>query len=199
VLVDGKLVARTDSNPDSSRLGTDASRVRGIEWYLNTHHALRTLKPWFEGTGSNPFAPEKSPDVQTREVLEALGLRPDVFSSQEVSYFSHYSNQPAIVAFNGPGTALGPIVFSGNTIEPTPIPLQTVMVEGLGPVRLQLVDNVLYVQTEQGAELRFNIFDAARELTNPTSNEHRPVQLRASGGGLSGTLLIDNLNGISGA
>jgi hypothetical protein len=196
VLVDGKLVARTDSNPDSSRLGTDASRVRGIEWYLNTHHALRTLEPWFEGTGSNPFAPEKTPEVQTREVLEALGLRPDILSSQEVSYFSHYSNQPAIVAFSGPGTVLGPIVFSGNTAEPTPIPPQTVTVEGLGPVRLQLADNVLYVQTEQGAELRFNIFDATHELTNLMSNEHRPVQLHASSGRLSGTVLIDNLNGM---
>jgi hypothetical protein len=196
VLVDGKLVARTDSNPDSSRLGTDASRVRGIEWYLNTHHALGTLEPWFEGTGSNPFAPEKTPEVQTREVLEALGLRPDILSAQEVSYFSHYSNQPASVAFSGPGTALGPIVFSGNTVEPTPIPPQTVMTEGLGTVRLHLADNVLYVRTEQGAELRFNIFDAARELTNLMSNEHRPVQLHASGGGLSGTVLIDNLNGM---
>jgi hypothetical protein len=196
VLVDGKLVARTDSNPDSSRLGTDASRVRGIEWYLNTHHALGVLEPWFEGTGSNPFAPEKSPEVQTREVLQALGLRPDILSSQEVSYFSHYSNEPAIAIFNGQGSVLGPIVFSGNTTEPSPIPPQTVTVERLGSIRLQLVDNVLYVQTEQGAELRFNIFDAARELTNPMSNEHRPVELHASGGGLSGTVLIDNLNGM---
>jgi hypothetical protein len=194
VLVDGKLVARTDSNPDSLRLGTDASRVRGLEWYLNTHHALSTLEPWFEG-GSNPFAPDKTPEVQTREVLEGLGLRPDI-SSSEVSYFSHYSNEPAIVAFNGQGTALGPIVFSGNTMEPSPIPPQTVTTEALGSVRLQLVDNVLYVQTEQGAELRFNIFDAARELTNLMSDEHRPVQLHASGGGLTGTVLIDNLNGM---
>ena len=196
VLVDGKLVARTDSNPDSSRLGTDASRVRGIEWYLNTHHALGVLEPWFEGTGSNPFAPEKSPEVQTREVLQALGLRPDILSSQEVSYFSHYSNEPAIAAFNGQGSVLGPIVFSGNTTEPSPIPPQPVTVEGLGPVRLQLIDNVLYVQTEQGAELRFNIFDAARELTNLVGDEHQPVQLHASGGGLTGTVLIDNLNGM---
>jgi len=195
LLIDGKLVARTDSNPDSSRLGTDASRVRGLEWYLNTHHALGTLEPWFEGTGNNPFAPDKTPEVQTREVLEGLGLRSDI-SSSEVSYFSHYSNEPAIVAFNGPGTALGPFVFSGNTMEPTPIAPQTVTVEGLGSVRLQLDDNVLYVHTEQGAELRFNIFDAARELTNLMSDEHRPVQLHASGGGLTGTVLIDNLNGM---
>jgi len=196
VLVDGKLVARTDSNPDSLRLGTDASRVRGIEWYLNTHHALDVLEPWFEGTGSNPFAPEKTPEVQTREVLEALGLRPDVLSSQEVSYFTHYSNQPAIVAFDGQGTALGPIVFSGNTIQPSAIPPQTVTAEGLGSVRLQLVDNVLYVQTEQGAELRFNILDAARDLTDLMSDDRRPIELHASGGGLSGTMLIDNLNGM---
>jgi hypothetical protein len=69
-------------------------------------------------------------------------------------------------------------------------------VEGLGSVRLQLDDNVLYVQTEQGPELRFNIFDAARELTNLANNEHRPVQLHASGSGLTGTVLIDNLNGM---
>ena len=94
------------------------------------------------------------------------------------------------------GTALGPFVFSGNTMEPTPIAPQTVTVEGLGSVRLQLDDNVLYVHTEQGAELRFNIFDAARELTNLMSDEHRPAQLHASGGGLTGTVLIDNLNGM---
>ncbi len=196
VLVDGKLVARTDSNPDSSRLGTDASRVRGLEWYLNTHHALRTLEPWFEGTGSNPFAPEKSPEVQTKEVLEGLGLRPDILSSQEVSYFSHYSNEPVVIATSGTVGVAGPILFSGNTIDPVPIPPQTITVEGFGPVRLQLVDNVVVAQTEQGAELRFNIFDAARELTNLMSDDHRPVRLQASSGSLSGTLLIDNLNGM---
>ena len=63
-------------------------------------------------------------------------------------------------------------------------------------MRLQLDDNVLYVHTEQGAELRFNIFDVARELTNLMSDEHRPAQLHASGGGLTGTVLIDNLNGM---
>ena len=45
VLADGKLVTRAASGDEASPLGTAAARVRGIEWYLNTHHALGVLAP----------------------------------------------------------------------------------------------------------------------------------------------------------
>ena len=61
--------------------------------------------------------------------------------------------------------------------------------------RLEIADNILTARAENGPELRFNITEAAHELANPLSNEHRPLRLNASSRGLTGVLLIDNLNG----
>jgi hypothetical protein len=47
MLADGKFV-RPAKGSDSP-LGTSAARVRQIEYYLNTRHALHSLAPWFEG------------------------------------------------------------------------------------------------------------------------------------------------------
>ena len=68
-------------------------------------------------------------------------------------------------------------------------------VEGLGTVRLEVADSILTARVENRSELRFNIMEAARELTNVLSKEHRPLRLNASSDGLSGVVLIDNLNG----
>jgi hypothetical protein len=87
------------------------------------------------------------------------------------------------------------VVFEGGGPVPAAMPPQTFNVEGLGSVRLGLADNVLTAHVENGAELRFNIMEAARALGNPVSNEHRPLRLNALGGGVTGVVLIDNLNG----
>jgi hypothetical protein len=49
-------------------------------------------------------------------------------------------------------------------------------------VRLEVADNILTTHAENGPELRFKIMEAARELANPLSNEHRPLRLNASAG-----------------
>jgi hypothetical protein len=90
---------------------------------------------------------------------------------------------------------IGPVVFEGGGPVPAAIPGQSVTVEGLGPVRLDLADNVLTARVESGPELRFNIMEAARELANPLSKDHHPLRLKASSDDLKGVLLIDNLNG----
>jgi hypothetical protein len=66
LLADGKIVAQPAGSEGASVLGTDAPRVRGIEWYLNTHHALSRLVPWFEGQEQNPFAEGKTPERGSR-------------------------------------------------------------------------------------------------------------------------------------
>jgi len=63
-------------------LGADAARVRGIEWYLNTHHALRRLG-WFEGSEQTPRRGQ-DPETTLREILAALSLRPDIPQSADV-------------------------------------------------------------------------------------------------------------------
>lgn len=195
LLVDGKIVARPASNGGATLLGSDAARVRGIEWYLNTHHALERLAPWFEGSEQNPFSGGKTPEQTSREVLAALTLRPDIPQSAGVIYFTHYSDRPDVVSLGGGGQVIGPVVFEGGGPVPAAMPPQTFNVEGLGSVRLGLADNVLTAHVENGAELRFNIMEAARALGNPVSNEHRPLRLNALGGGVTGVVLIDNLNG----
>ena len=54
---------------------------------------------------------------------------------------------------------------------------------------------MLIARVDNGPELRFNVMEAARELTNMLSNEHRPLRLNAASDGLTGVALIDNLNG----
>ena len=194
LLADGEIVVKPAASDGASPLGTSAGRARGIEYYLNTRHALGELAPWFEGVESNPFAEGKSPAETSREILAAFSLRPDIPQSPDSLYFTHYSDVPEVVSLGG-GEVIGPIVFQGGGPVPAPIPAQSVAVEGLGTVRLEVADNILTARVENGPELRFNIMDAARELTNALSTEQRPLRLNASSDGLSGVVLIDNLNG----
>jgi hypothetical protein len=193
--VDGKIVPRLVSSDGTTPLGKDAARVRGIEYYLNTHHALRRLAPWFEGQEQNPFAEGKTPEQTSRKLLAALSLRSDISQSADVLYFTHYSDVPEVVAIGGKGDVVGPAVFEHAGPVPAPIPPQMVSVEGLGNVRLDVADNILTARIENGPELRFNFMEAARELANPLSNEHRPLRLNTASGRLTGVVLIDNLNG----
>jgi hypothetical protein len=195
LLADGKIVARTGGGEGDNPLGSDAARARGIEWYLNTHHALHQIAPWFAGHDPDPFAPGKTPEQILREVLAGLSLRADIPNSAGVVYFTHYSDMPEAVSLGSGGHVLGPVVFESGGPIPAAIPPRSVSVEGLGTVRLEITDNVLTAAVENGPALRFNIMEAARELANPLSNEHRPLRLNAASDGLSGVLLIDNLNG----
>jgi hypothetical protein len=69
LLADGKIVIKPAASDSASPLGTDAGRARGIEYYLNTRHALEQLAPWFEGVEPNPFAEGKTPAQMSREIL----------------------------------------------------------------------------------------------------------------------------------
>ncbi|MGC1180867.1 MAG: DUF4153 domain-containing protein [Methyloceanibacter sp.] len=195
LLADGKIVSRPAGGESANPLGPEAARVRGIEWYLNTHHGLGQLAPWFEGQNPNPFAEGKTPEETSREILAALSLRADIPNSAGVVYFTHYSDVPAVVSLAGNGHVIGPVVFEGGGPVPAAIPGKSVTVGGLGTVHLEIADNMLAARVENGPELRFNIMEAARELANPLSKEHHPLRLDASSGGLTGVLLIDNLNG----
>jgi hypothetical protein len=196
LLVDGKIVTKPKGGEGDNPLGTDAARARGLEWYLNTHHALQVLAPWFEGREPNPFAEGKEADQTSREILAALSLRADILPSViGATYFTHYSDKPEIVALGGSRFVVGPIVFEGATQQPAAIPAQTVAIEGLGSLRLSMTDTVLTAHVENGPELNFDILDVARELANPLNNDHSPVRLTASADGLDGVLLIDNFNG----
>jgi Domain of unknown function (DUF4153) len=197
MLVDGKIVARQEGGEENP-LGRDAGRARTIEWYLNTHRALAVLAPWFEGLPNDPFAPGKKPVVTARDVLVALGLRPDVGNEPGVAYFTHYSDVPAVVALPKDAHVVGPVVFQSSGPVPVPIPPQTVAVEGLGTVHLDLADNLLNARLDNGDEVTFDIRDAVKEIYRrgwPLTEDHRPLEIKGSGTGLTGTALIDNLKG----
>ena len=197
MLVDGKIVPRGEGAAENP-LGTDAWRARSIEWYLNTHRALYLLAPWFAGSPNDPFAPGKKPEETARDLLLALGLRADVANSSGVVYFTHYSDVPAVIGLAKDGHVIGPVVFQKTGPVPTEIPPQTVTVEGLGTVRLELADTLLTVRLESGEAVKFDIQDAVKEIYRrgwPLTEDHRPVEIKGSGTGLAGTLVIDNLNG----
>jgi hypothetical protein len=197
MLVDGKIVARSEGSAENP-LGTAAGRARTIEWYLHTHRTLGVLAPWFEGLPNDPFAPGKKPEETARDVLVALGLRPDVGNQPGVAYFTHYSAVPAVVALPKGAHVIGPVVFQSGGPVPPAIPPQSIDVEGLGTVRLELADNLLAARLENGDGVRFDIRDAVKEIYRrgwPLTQDHRPLEIKGSGTALTGTVLIDNLNG----
>jgi hypothetical protein len=196
MLADGKIVPRGEGAAENP-LGEAASRARAIEWYLNTHHSLGLLAPWFEGIADDPFAPGKSPEETARELLVALGLRPDLGNASGVAYFKHYSDLPAVLVPGKGAYVVGPIVLEGGP-TPAPIPPESVDVEGLGMVKLELSDKLLRASLGDGAAVTFDISEAVKEIHRRAwSNvmDHRPIELQGTSGGLAGTLVIDNLNG----
>jgi hypothetical protein len=196
MLADGKIVPRGEGGAENP-LGEAAARARAIEWYLNTHHSLGLLAPWFEGHPDDPFAPGKSPEETARELLVALGLRPDLGNAAGVVYFTHYSDLPAVLVPGKGAYVVGPIVFEGGS-TPAPIPPESVDVEGLGTVKLELTDRLLRASLSEGAAVTFDIADAVKEIYRrgwPKVMDHRPIELQGATGGLAGTMVIDNLNG----
>ena len=194
MLADGKVVRQPEGNAGGGLLGTDAARVRGIEWYLNTHRSLSLLAPWFEGQPNDPFASGKKPEETARELLVALGLRPAIGNVSGSSYFTHYSDVPATLSLAKGGTVLGPVVFEGGPV-PVAIPAQTVSVEGLGTVKIELSDKLLTVSLDNG--VKFDVADAMGEVYRRgwPKVDHRPLELKGTPNGLDGTAVIDNING----
>jgi hypothetical protein len=56
MLVDGKIVPRGEGAAENP-LGEAAARARAVEWYLNTHHSLGLLAPWFWAIPTIPSRP----------------------------------------------------------------------------------------------------------------------------------------------
>ncbi|HET7447500.1 MAG TPA: DUF4153 domain-containing protein [Methyloceanibacter sp.] len=198
MLVDGKVVRQAEGSAGAGLVGADAARVRGIEWYLNTHRSLSLLAPWFEGQPNDPFAAGKKPEETARELLVALGLRPDIGNGSGAIYFTHYSDVPATLSLAKSGTVVGPIVFKGGDPVPFAIPPQTVAVEGLGTIQIELADKLLTVSLDNGASVKFDIADAMTEVYRrgwPKVDDHHPIELKGMPNGLDGTVVIDNMNG----
>ncbi len=196
MLVDGKIVPRGEGAVENP-LGEEAARARAIEWYLNTHHSLGLLAPWFEGLPEDPFAPGKSPEETARALLVALGLRPDLGNASSVVNFTHYSDVPAVLTAGKGAYIVGPIVFEGGS-SPAAIPPESVEVEGLGTVKLELSDKLLRASLTEGAAVTFALSEAVKEVYRrgwPKVMDHRPIELQGEDGGLAGTMVIDNLNG----
>jgi uncharacterized protein DUF4153 len=197
MLVDGKIVPRGEGAPENP-LGTDAWRARSIEWYLNTHRALHLLAPWFEGSPDDPFASGKKPEETARELLLALGLRADVATSSDVVSFTHYSDTPAVLALPKDGHVIGPVVFQSSGAGPAAIAPQTIAVEGLGTLTVALDDTLVTAKLEGGDTVKFDVQDAVKEVYRrgwPLTEDHRPIEVKGTGGALAGTMVIDNLNG----
>lgn len=194
MFADGKFVPASPGEKDP--LGQDAARVRAIEWYLNAHRSLAVLAPWFEGQKDDPFAPGKTPEEAVRELLAAFGLTPTLGSEPNLA-FNHHADTPAIVSLGPTARMIGPVVFQ-TVPKPLPIPVQTVAVEGYGPIEVELDGNAVEVRMAGGERLSFDLAEAVREIENRKSSQAKdtsPIALKASSGGVSATLLIDRIVG----
>jgi hypothetical protein len=194
MLAGGKFVpaAPGEKNP----LGQDAARARAIEWYLNAHRSLTVLAPWFEEQKDDPFAPGKTPEETVRELLAALGLTPTLDGPRSL-VFNHYADTPATARLGKTARMIGPIAFQ-TVPRPLPIPAQTVEVEGYGPVGIALDGNAVEVSMASGEDLSFDLAEAVGQIESRKSSQGKdtsPVALKASSGGVFGTLLIDHIVG----
>jgi hypothetical protein len=195
MLADGKFVPAASGEKDP--LGQDAARVRAIEWYLNAHRSLAVLAPWFEGQKDDPFAPGKTPEQSVRELLAAFNLTPTLGGGGGALAFNHHADTPAIVSLGQTARMIGPVVFQGLP-KPLLVPVQTVAVEGYGPVEVELDGNAVEIRIGSGEQLSFDLAAAVREIENRKSSEGKdtsPIALKASSGGVSATLLIDRMVG----
>jgi hypothetical protein len=194
MLADGKFVPASSGEKDP--LGHAAARVRAIEWYLNAHRSLAVLAPWFEGQKDDPFAPGKAPEESVRELLAAFGLTPTLGAGPNGLAFNHYADTPTTVSLGATARMIGPVVFQ-TAAKPLQVPLQTVAVEGLGPVEIELDGDAVDVRMASGERLSFDLAAAVEQIESRTSpaKDASPIALKASSGGVSGTLLIDRIAG----
>jgi hypothetical protein len=89
----------------------------------------------------------------------------------------------------------GPVVFQTGP-RLVPIPAQTAVVEGFGPVEFELAGNAL-TSAWRAERLSSTLQGVMRSKTADRlrSSDNSPIMLKASNGGLSGTLLIDHIVG----
>jgi hypothetical protein len=190
MLRDGKFVPAPPS--ENNPLGESADRARTIETYLDANRSLGVLAPWFEGQPDDPFAPGKSQRATERELLAALGL-PLTLRDPNARSINHYAETPAVVSL-GAARMIGPIAFKIGP-KPSPNPVQTVAVEGFGPVEIELHGGAVDVRIKDGERLRFDLAAAVAQFDRRRSSEAKPVALEASSGAVSGTLLVDRITG----
>jgi hypothetical protein len=194
MLAGGRFVPAASGEKDP--LGQDAARVRAIEWYLNAHRSLAVLAPWFEGQKDDPFAPGKTPEQSVRELLAAFGLTPTLGGGGALA-FNHHADTPAIVNLGATARMIGPVVLQ-TVPKPLPIPVQTIVVEGFGPVEVELDGNAVEIRMTGGERLSFDLAEAVQEIENRKSSQGKdtsPIALKASSGGVSATMLIDRIVG----
>ena len=187
----GRCAARTRS---AAMLG-----ARGASNGIST----LTARFIFSSPGSRARPTTPSPRARSPRRRRAIcfwhsGSVPTCANSSGVVYFTHYSDVPAVLALAKDGHVIGPVVFQSSGPAPATIPPQTVAVEGLGTVHLELADTLLTVRLESGEEVKFDIQDAVKEIYRrgwPLTQDHHPVEIKGTGSGLVGTLIVDNLNG----
>ena len=76
--------------------------------------------------------------------------------------------------------------------------MQTVAVDGFGQGEIELDGNAITVRAAGGEQLSFDLAEAVREIESRKSSEGKDtslIALKASSGGVSGTLLVDHIVG----
>jgi hypothetical protein len=198
ILVDGKIVPQIIDDKTEGPLGEQAGRVRGIEWYLNTHRALGVLAPWFEGLPNDPFAPGKTPEQTAREVLAALGLTS--YGPAVSTVLNFYATEPTVLAVDASSFLVGPVQFRRFGPERPDRLTRSIEVEGLGDVTVELANSLLTVKLASGESVQFKVLEAAKQVKTGLPIGPRPAQsplsITGSGTGLAGSALVDNLNTI---
>lgn len=192
MLIDGKFVPATGEG-EQPHLGRYAARAGAIVSYLNTHHALTVLSPWFEGAANDPVGPGKTPEETIRDVLAALGLRSNVALSGGKS-LDFSANVAATLSLPVGGTVVGPVeIRRAAGTEPRS---HSLSVDTLGTLLVELSDRQLTASLGENASVAFDLVEAVKALHQRGSSggEQRPIELKGSAHGLAGSAMVDRLN-----
>ena len=157
------------------------------------------LAPWFAGSPNDPFAPGKTPEETARDLLLALGLRADVANSSGVVYFTHYSDVPVVLALAKDAHVIGPVVFQSSRCRPRHDSAADASPSRVSaPCDLELADTLFTVRLEsgRGGQVR-HPGRGEGDLSQRLAAHGGPPASRDQGHrhGLTGTMIVDNLNG----
>jgi hypothetical protein len=191
MLTDGKFVPA--GQIEQPPLGRHAARAGAIVSYLNTHHALTVLAPWFEGAANDPFAPANPPVETLRDLLAALGVSANIaLSGGKPLNFS--ANAPAMFSVPAEGVLVGPVeIRRGSGAEPRS---QSLSVDSLGILRVELSARQLTASLGENTSLVFDLVEAVKALQQRglSAGEQPAVELKGAAQGLTGRAIIDRLN-----
>ena len=197
MLVDGKIVPRERGRrrEPARRAGGPRPRHRMVSQHASFARPARAV---VRGPARRSLRAGQDARRDRARAARRAGLRPDIGATGGAVHFTHYSDVAGCARSGEGRLCRRPDRISDDASTPAPIPAESVEVEELGTVKLELSDKLLTASLADGDAVSFDMSEAVKEVYRrgwPKVMDHRPIELKGASAGLHGTMVIDNLNG----